>query len=63
MIDSEDIEHMLVEIVTGKPPSLMTPEAAAMREKLQYECDEITRKGGTVMIHHEIPGMEAPRKP
>jgi hypothetical protein len=63
MIDSEDIEHMLVEIVTGKPPSIRTPEADTMRAQLQKECDDIAKKGGTVMIHHEIPGREAPRKP
>ena len=63
MIDSEDLERMLVEITTGKPPSLYTPEANTLRAKLQEECDDITKMGGTVMIHHEIPGREAPRKP
>lgn len=55
MMDSSDIERMLVEIVTGKPPTLSGPEADAMRAQLKMECDEILAKGGIVAIPHEIP--------
>lgn len=56
MIHSDDVERILVEIVTKREPREPdTPELAALREKLQAECDEIVARGGTVMIPHEIP--------
>lgn len=55
MIDSEDIQTMLVEIATGKPPSLNTPEANRMRKKLIRECEEIRAKGGGIDVPWEIP--------
>jgi len=57
MIDMDDIQKMLVEIQTGKPPSNTTPEANRIRQQLQKECDEIKAKGGTVKIPHDIPEM------
>lgn len=54
-MDSDDIERMLVEIETGAPPTLLTPEADAMRAKLTKECADIRAKGGAVAIHHDIP--------
>jgi hypothetical protein len=53
-MDTEDLERMLVEIVTGKPPSLNTPEANAIREKLRIEVQAIHDRGGEVEIQSEI---------
>ena len=57
MLHSDDIERMLVEIMTGKKPTLNTPEANAVREKLVKECAEIVANGGTVDIPREIPEL------
>jgi len=57
-LDTDDLRTMLVEIMTGKPPTLRTPEADAMRARLQRECEEIRANLGTVAISSEIPGME-----
>ena len=51
-ISGEELEQMLLEIVLKKPPTLTTPEANEMRERLQKECDEIIASGGTVEIPH-----------
>jgi hypothetical protein len=55
MITSEELYQMLVELETGKPPTLTTPEANAKREQLRKECADIKAMGGTVDIPHEIP--------
>lgn len=55
MIDTREMEKMLVEIVTGKLPSLRTPEADELRAKLTAEVEAIHAKGGTVEVPHEIP--------
>jgi len=53
---TDQLEHMLVEIATGKEPVTPdTPEMEAMRAKLTQECAEITAKGGEIVIPHEIP--------
>ena len=52
-IDATDIERMLVEIMTGKEPTLRTPEADAMREQLRKECEEIKARGDQVFIPHD----------
>jgi hypothetical protein len=57
MLDTDDINRILVEIVTGQPPTLTTPEAIVMRAKLQKECDAIVAKGGVVDIPPEIPDI------
>lgn len=54
-VDTREMERMLVEIVTGKPPSLRTPEADEIRARLTKEVEEIHAKGGEVEIPHEIP--------
>lgn len=54
-MDTRDMERMMVEIVTGKPPSLRTPEADEMRARLTAEIREIQARGGEVEIPHEIP--------
>jgi len=58
VIDTDDLITMMVELETGKPPSLNTPEANAIREKLRKECDEIRAKGGMVDIPFEIPNLD-----
>ena len=45
---SDQLERMLVEIVTGQPPSLLGPEADAMRAQLKAEVDAIHADGGAV---------------
>lgn len=62
MIDTEEINQMLIEILTGKPPSLRTPEADKMRVQLKKECDEIIAKGGVVDIPVEIPNLPSTKK-
>ncbi len=54
MLTSEDIERMLIEIQTGKPPSLKTDEAAVMRIQLRKECAEIKSRGAAVDVPWEI---------
>ena len=56
MLTAEKVIHMLVEIETGKPPSLVTPEANALRAKLIVEVAEIKARGGAVAIPYEVPG-------
>lgn len=53
-MDTREMERMLVEIVTGKPPTLRTPEADELRAKLTKEVREIQAKGYEVDIPHEI---------
>jgi hypothetical protein len=55
MITTEELYRMDVELETGKPPSLTTPEANAIREILRKEGDAIRAKGGQVDCPHEIP--------
>lgn len=58
MIKTDDLERMLVEITTGKPPARPDSlEEAAMRSQLMKECNEIEARGGTVEIPHEIPDV------
>lgn len=54
MITTDDANTMLIEIVTGKKPTLTTPEADALREKLTQEVAEIRAKGGIVEIPREV---------
>lgn len=55
-MDTDDINRMLVEIVTGKRPSRPdTVEEARMRAQLRTECDEIAAKGFAVDIPFELP--------
>ncbi len=51
-----DMEKMLVEVVTGKPPTDTSYEASVIREQLQKECNEIIAKGGSIEIPPEIAG-------
>ena len=56
MIHSDDVERLLVEIVTGKEPAFPdTSELAALRAELKRDCEKIAARGGTVDIPHEIP--------
>lgn len=48
---------MLVEIMTGKPPSKTDPESMKMRAQLEKECAEIESRGGIVDIPFEIPDL------
>jgi len=57
-LDTDDLERMLVEIECGHPPSLVSPEADAMRARLVEACDAIHAKGGSVLIPHEIPSLD-----
>ena len=57
-VHSDDVERLLVEIVTEKKPAVPdTPELAALRAQLKKECDAIVAKGGTVDIPHEVPDV------
>jgi hypothetical protein len=56
MIPSEEVSRMLVEITTGKEPTLRSPKADALREELRRQCDEITAKGLAVDIPYETAG-------
>lgn len=56
-ITSDDVERLLVEIATKKPPPVAdTPELTDLRARLQDECDEIIANGGIIDVPHEIPG-------
>lgn len=58
MIHTDDINRLLVEIVTGKPPAVPDDaELAAMRAQLQKECDEIKARGGEIEIPFEVPDL------
>jgi hypothetical protein len=57
MLSPEDLERMVVEIMTGQPPSLRGAEADAMRERLRKECAEIVSRGGIVDVPDEIPDL------
>jgi hypothetical protein len=57
MIRTDQLEKILVEVVTGKPPSLQTPEADAIRAQFTREVEEIRAKGGVVEIPGEIPDV------
>lgn len=46
----DDLQRMIIELVTGKEPTLTTPEANAARERLRKEIAEIEAKGGMVDI-------------
>lgn len=56
-LGADEIETILVELVMNKPPTLMTPEADAMRVQLKKEIDTIHAMGGEVEIPHEIPSV------
>lgn len=53
-IDTDDMERMLVEIMTGKEPTLRNEEADRIREKLRAECEAIIAAGGSVIIPPEV---------
>lgn len=57
-MDLDDLERMMIEIATKRPPSLNTPEANAMRETLRSEMSAIVLRGGALEIPHEIPMFE-----
>ncbi len=55
-MDSEDVERMIVEIVTAKPPAKPdTPEMLRMRQQLVKEIQAIQADGLDVDTPHEIP--------
>ncbi len=56
-LEVNELETMLVELTLGKPPSLNTPEANAMRERMKVEVDEIIARGDGIEIPHEIPDV------
>lgn len=56
-MDTDDINRMIVEIMTGKERTLKTPEAQIMWDQLKKECDEIVAKGGIVDVAPEIPEL------
>lgn len=49
-LTTADLENMIIEIDTGKTPSLQTAEADAMREVLRKQIAAIHAKGGIVEI-------------
>ena len=51
---------MLVEIVTGKTPTLRTPEADEVRARLTLQVQEMQAKGLEVEIPFEIPDIDLP---
>lgn len=53
-IGTEEMNDMLVEIKTGKPPRLTSPAANAFREKLRKACQDIEARGGYVSFQSEI---------
>lgn len=55
-VSQDEMEKMLLEITLGKPPTLHTPEADALRAKLTAEVKAIQAKGGAVAVPHEMPG-------
>lgn len=58
MIDTDTMNRMLVEIVTGKKPARDdTVEEAKMRIRLKRECEEIQARGGVVEIPAEHPDL------
>jgi hypothetical protein len=54
-LTSDEMEEILVELVTGKPPRLKTPEAEEFRAVSREEIKEIEAKGGMVEIPGEFP--------
>jgi len=49
-----DLQTIMVEIMTGKAPSLRSPKADRARAELRKEIAEIKAKGGSVDIPPEI---------
>jgi hypothetical protein len=54
-LTSEEMQEILVELMTGKPPRLQTPAAQKFREQSRKEIDAIVADGGSVDIPSEFP--------
>jgi hypothetical protein len=50
MLDTDDMNRIVIDIVTGNPPRILGPEADALREKLIPEIAAIIAKGGVVEL-------------
>lgn len=53
-LTADDLQTMLVEIMTRRPPSLRGPEADAKRARLRRQVEEIVARGGSVEIPPEV---------
>jgi hypothetical protein len=62
MLRSDEVQTILTEVMSGKQPSITTPEALEFRKNLEDECAEMEAEGLVVDMPHEIPlADEEPR--
>lgn len=52
-INSEQANQIIVDMMTGKPPSVTGAEADAFRERAKKEIEEIEKKGGIVQMPND----------
>lgn len=58
MLHADEIQRILVELGTGKSPTLRNEEADAFRAQVTQEIAEIKGRGYEVEIPFEIPDLD-----
>lgn len=57
MLTSDDVNTILIDVMTGRAPSIQGDEAQAMHDRLRQECADIIAKGGSVDVPPELPDL------